>query len=129
MIIIFLIGSNEEKFGITALILGTLTTTASYWTLQDEPKYFNLSLLFFDTILLIILILFCLKSRKFWPIWVSSFHLIAVLTHISHLLLNESLIRAYSLLQGFWVYPMYISMILGAYGYRKAMMKKKQIST
>ena len=54
-----------------------------------------------------------LASRRFWPIWMTGFHLIAVVTHFSTLLAPDFTPAIYRALESVWAIPVLISLLLG----------------
>ena len=66
-------------------------------------------------------------SRKYWPVWVGSLQLIAVIVHFLDLLVPRTIPAAYIALQGFWVYPMFCAVMAGVYGSRVAMRRNQAL--
>jgi drug/metabolite transporter superfamily protein YnfA len=66
-----------------------------------------------DVLLLAGLYWLSLRSRRFFPIWMTGFHLVAVTTHISTLLAPEFTPRIYRAMGTLWAVPMAVSMVLG----------------
>lgn len=83
-------------------------------------------LIFVDLVLFVAMILLMMKTTRFWPIWANSFQLAAILTHFASTITSNSVAQAYALLQGFWAYPMLITVVLGAYGNHQVMKAKEQ---
>ena len=54
-----------------------------------------------------------LVSRRYWPIWMTGFHLIAVITHFSTLLAPKFTPALYRALESFWAIPVLLSLLLG----------------
>lgn len=65
-------------------------------------------------------------SRSYWPIWVTGFHTITVITHLTTIFEVMFDPRIYSALSTFWVIPMLFAMTLGIALDRRANMLAPQ---
>lgn len=54
-----------------------------------------------------------LQSSHFWPIWMTGFHLVTVVTHLSTLLGSAYVPKIYAAMSTFWVIPILGSMVVG----------------
>jgi hypothetical protein len=54
-----------------------------------------------------------LVSRRYWPIWMTGFHLVAVASHISTLIAPGFTPEIYRALAGVWAIPILLSLLLG----------------
>ena len=117
-ILAFAYGGNCERTGMSIIVAGSAATALLGVNSNAHLKQFELWMLVSDTIVLIALLLLALRSVRYWPLWATSFHTITVMTHIAALLNPASVPRAYLMLQGFWIYPMFIAILLGIYGHR-----------
>jgi hypothetical protein len=52
-------------------------------------------------------------SRRYWPIWMTGFHLIAVITHLSIMIAPGFTPQIYRALQSFWAIPVLLALLLG----------------
>jgi hypothetical protein len=66
-----------------------------------------------DIALLVGLYVLMLYSRHFWPVWMTGFHLIAVVTHVSVLLVPHYTPVIYRAMQSVWALPVLLSMVIG----------------
>jgi hypothetical protein len=66
-----------------------------------------------DLALLAGLYILMLSSRRYWPIWMTGFHIVAVVTHLSTILEPSFTPRIYRALESFWAIPVLLSMLLG----------------
>jgi hypothetical protein len=66
-----------------------------------------------DVALLIGLCALMLWSRRFWPIWMTGFHLIAVATHVSVMIAPAFTPQIYRGLQSFWAIPVLLVLLAG----------------
>jgi uncharacterized membrane-anchored protein len=60
-----------------------------------------------------------LSSDRYWPIWVTSFHLIAVTTHLARLVDQSVAALAYANAAAFWAYPMMITLAYGTWNHQQ----------
>lgn len=92
---------------IAALLTGVAVPSAS-WT-GMEVRLFVI-----DGLVLVSFWLIALKSRRFWPYWVTGWQLIAILVHIQKLMFVEISPRAYSLLSMGISYPILLMILYAA---------------
>jgi hypothetical protein len=106
-------GGNSERCGAAIIFLGAIlslpaaTLFGSRW---ESPEYGVLAV---DVLALIALLALALRSNRFWPLWVTSFQAIAVVTHLATMADHLILPRAYAIAQPFWGYPMLLALALG----------------
>lgn len=116
----FMYGGYPERAGTGIIIIGSVATAFLGLGSIIHVQQFELGVLFTDSIVLLALVLLTLRSVRYWPLWATSFHAITVMTHVAALLSPQSVPRAYLVLQGFWIYPMFIAILLGIYGHRQS---------
>lgn len=75
----------------------------------------ELGILVVDAALLAGLYALTLASRRHFPIWMTGFHLVAVVTHVSAAIAPEFTPKVYRALAGAWAIPITISMVLGIF--------------
>ena len=73
----------------------------------------ELGVLAVDAALLAGLYSLMLVSRRYWPIWMTGFHLIAVVTHLSTFLAPGSTPQIYRALESVWAIPVLLTLLLG----------------
>lgn len=95
------------------LILGASLLTIPATRLGYQWEQTEFLLLAVDLALLAGLISLSLKSRRFFPIWMAGFHLIAVLTHISTMISPEFTPKIYRAVESLWAVPMTFAMMWG----------------
>lgn len=66
-----------------------------------------------DLLLLCGLYALMISSRRYWPIWMTGFHLIAVVTHLSSLLAPSFAPLIYWAMGSFWAIPMPLALLVG----------------
>jgi hypothetical protein len=106
-------GGTTERWGVAILVTGTLVTAAVmdpsifHWRTHRTP------LIVVDGIALAALLMLALSSDRFWPIWATAFHLIALCSHGAVYILPPQVVQAYAIFQGFWVYPIMACILIG----------------
>jgi hypothetical protein len=113
----FTLGGKPERIGISIIVLGSVVSAALSAGQIRNHGALDLWMLLSDSLVLLALGRLALTSPRYWPMWATSFHSITVLTHIADVLIPKSVPTAYLILQGFWVYPMFIAVSLGVYGH------------
>jgi len=112
-------GGWPERVGaaimVTAAILSVIAATSFYpgWK-SPETGIFIVDLLMLGA-----LINLALYSDRFWPLWVTSFHLIAVTIHLASLVDRSVAALAYANAAEFWAYPMLIILVIGTWNHRR----------
>jgi hypothetical protein len=66
-----------------------------------------------DAALLVGLYALTLHSQRYWPVWMTGFHLIAVTTHVSVMLVPHYTPTIYRAMQSVWALPVLLSMVIG----------------
>lgn len=107
-------GGRTERAGAMIVLIASLTTM-----MVERPGLFDWrdgrdGLIILDVLVLIALLALALRSRRFWPLWATAFQLIAVSSHLMMFLEPHRILQAYALLQGFWAYPIMLSIMSGS---------------
>lgn len=115
---VLLFGGILEKYGAAIMIAGSILTAVA----GQHPGWQHpiLGIMLIDIAVLAAFVTLALKSDRFWPLWTSGFQLIGVTTHIASALDPAIIPRAYALAQGFWAYPMLITLVLATRATRLA---------
>lgn len=66
-----------------------------------------------DLALLVGLYVLALRSLRFFPVWMTGLHLIAVTTHLSTILVPDIAPRLYKAMESLWAVPITLSMVFG----------------
>jgi len=80
----------------------------------------ELAILAVDVMLLIGLYALMLCSRRYWPIWMVGFHLVAVASHLGTIVVPDFTPAIYRALGSLWAIPMLLTMMIGIERDRKA---------
>lgn len=104
-------GRDGRWAGFMFLITSALTFPAELlgkaW---GETEFLVLGV---DALFLVGLYALMLRSRRYWPIWMVGFHLVAVVTHLSTMLTPEFTPRIYRAMGSFWAIPILLALIIG----------------
>lgn len=87
----------------------------------------ELLILSVDLALLIGLFVLSLKSSRYFPVWMTGFHLIAVLTHVSTIISPEFTPKIYRAVESLWAIPMTLVMMWGIHLDRLAITKRSRL--
>jgi hypothetical protein len=112
-------GGRSERWGVNIVLLGSIATLCVEVPAIFQWQSNRSALVIVDILVLIAFYCLALKSRRFWPLWATAFHLIAVCSHYVVLMGLSQTLRIYILLQGFWAYPIMLLIILGALSRRQ----------
>jgi hypothetical protein len=124
----FRFGQREERRGMAIIAMGSMATALVAMIANNNFRDTTFWFLLVDISVLVAFVRLSLDSNKYWPIWVGSLQLISVIIHLLDLLVPTILPAAYIMLQGFWVYPMFVAIMAGTYGSRVAMRRKRMLS-
>lgn len=95
-----------------------------------EEAYAETELIIFavDLLLLGSLYVLMLASRRYWPIWMVGFHLVAVVTHLSTLLAPRFTPLVYWAMGSFWAIPVLLSLLIGVELDRRAAWRSRALA-
>lgn len=105
-------GGKDGRWAAFLIIAASLLTIPATRLGQDWARTEYL-ILVVDLALLAGLSVLALRSRRFFPLWMTGFHLIAVLTHVSTLLAPDFAPPIYRALESLWAIPMTLAMMWG----------------
>jgi len=105
-------GGRDGRLAVALIMLASLLTIPATRMGRSWGET-ELAVLAVDLALLAGLYALMLRSRRYWPVWMAGFHLIAVVTHLSTMLVPAFAPRIYRSLESFWAIPVLLSMLLG----------------
>jgi hypothetical protein len=117
----FTLGGGPERTGMIIILVGSVVSAILGYGPSQNSQALDLWMLFSDTLVLFALGSLALRSARYWPLWATSFHAITVMTHVADLIAPNKVPTAYLILQGLWIYPMFVAILLGIYGHRQAL--------
>jgi hypothetical protein len=111
-------GRDGRRAAVMIVGAATLTIPASYiggYFGRLEP-----AVLAVDVALLVGLYLLAIYSRRWWPIWASGFHCLAVLSHLSAAIVTGFVADVYFAASSCWAIPTLVSIVAGIWLDRRA---------
>lgn len=105
-------GEREGRWAASLIVAASLLTIPAS-LLGRAWRQPELGILVVDLGLLAGLYALTLASRRHFPIWMTGFHLVAVVTHASAAIAPEFTPKVYRALAGMWAVPITISMVVG----------------
>ena len=106
-----LVGNKEGKVASISYLITAGLSLLLHSRTPIESLDFNIFLL--DTLYAIFLVIFVLKTKYYWPIWMCSFQISSLFVHIGKTFFSDIFYVTYEILQGFWSIPILFTMILG----------------
>jgi hypothetical protein len=103
-------GDLPERIGGTIFLAASFLSPA----LQAAEPFASpeLGIMAVDIAALAMLVALALASDRFWPLWATSFHLIATVSHVAATA-KVAVPAAYAINHVFWAYPMLLSLLAG----------------
>ncbi len=104
-------GGKSGRIGASLLVLATIAT----WNFEISSSWAqtHLPVMIIDTVLLIALYTLAIRSRCYWPIWATGFHLLTVAGHIASIIMPSFRFGMYWQFSGIWSVLVMMSMIVG----------------
>lgn len=106
------LGGRDGRRVAAVYCIGLLAT-AGAWFIQKDWSHTNLPTFAVDTALLVAFWWVALRSDRWFPLWVTGFHLVTVLSHVASLATPGYVFKLYFFLQGFWSVPMLLALAAG----------------
>lgn len=120
-----LAGGKEGRWiSLFVLSAALLSIPASY--LDYGWFRVQLPVLVIDVLLLGGLLFVAVRSRRFWPLWMTAFHLISISTHVARIAEPHLPPLIYFALQSFWSLPGLLAMVAGIMLDRRAGLLKSE---
>lgn len=96
-------GGRLERWAAYTALLASIFTSI----LAPNPKWTDIESLIFaiDIFALMSFWFIALKTKRFWPYWITGWQLIAIFGHVQKLMFPEILERPYALLSMYISYP------------------------
>lgn len=113
-------GGKDGKWAAVLVIAASLLTLPATVLGSGWGKT-ELAILTVDLMLLIGLYILMLGSRRYWPIWMVGFHLVAVASHLGTIVVPDFTPAIYRAVGSLWAIPMLLTMMLGIERDRKAL--------
>lgn len=110
-------GSHCEYIGAAMMIIGSLITAIVASVFETTWTGLETGIFVVDVIFLLALIHLTIVSDRFWPMWATAFHLLAVAVHTAIMVAPEGTPWAFATGAAFWAYPMLLALAIGAHEY------------
>ena len=107
------LGGWPERAGAAIMVVGSILTVVAAMSFFPGWRTPEAGIFIVDLLVLAAFGNLALYSDRFWPIWVTSFHLIAVTIHVATLVDPSVAARAYSWAAEVWAYPMLLGIAAG----------------
>ncbi|RSY90702.1 hypothetical protein DAH66_01665 [Sphingomonas koreensis] len=104
-------GRTGRAVALIYLVAVAVTSLAT----RDPKAWANphLPALAVDLVLLAVLLWVALRSDRWFPVWFTGFHLVAVVSHLASILAPGFAPKLYFLLQSLWSVPMLLTLMIG----------------
>jgi len=112
-------GGWPERCGAAIMFVGSVLTVIAATSFYPGWHTPEAGIFIVDLLVLAAFANLALYSDRYWPLWATSFHLIAVLIHLATLAQKAIGPAAYSHAQEFWAYPMLLAIAVGTYKHRR----------
>ncbi|QJB69268.1 hypothetical protein [Parasphingorhabdus halotolerans] len=110
-------GHREEYIGAAIMFAGSVATGIVARVFGTAWSHREYGILGVDLLALLALIYVMIRSDRFWPIWATAFHLLAVTIHVAMMVAPEITPWAFATGAGFWAYPMLLALAIGTNEY------------
>lgn len=112
-------GGWPERSGAGIMVVGSILTVVAATSFYPGWQRPEAGIFIVDLLVLAAFVNLALYSDRFWPIWVTSFHLIAVTIHVAIFADRSVAALAYANAQSFWAYPMLAGIAVGTWNHRR----------
>ena len=115
-------GGWPERAGAAIMAVAAILTivAGTFKPNWSEPQT---GIFIVDLLMLAALVNLALSSDRYWPLWVTSFHLIAVTIHVAIYVDRSVAAMAYANALDFWGYPEMAMVAAGTWNYQQRQRK------
>jgi len=118
-------GGWPERSGAAIMFMGSVLSVVAAMSFYPGWQTPEAGIFIVDLLVLAAFVNLALYSDRFWPIWVTSFHLIAVTIHVASFADRSVAALAYANAQSFWAYPMLAGIAAGTWNHKRRTMIPK----
>jgi hypothetical protein len=111
-------GGPPERLCAAVLVIGTALTILAAPPPDQRFRHLELGIFMVDVISLFGFMGIALFAERYWPMWMTSMQLVAVMSHATSLLTSTPLPWAYAVAIAFWSYPMLVLLAWGTARHR-----------
>lgn len=101
------------------MLIGSIITYIIATMFKISWTGLEIGIFIVDLVALAALIHLTIISDRFWPMWSTAFHLLAVIVHAAILVAPDVTPWAFATGATFWAYPMLLALAIGANEYVK----------
>ncbi len=112
-------GNRTEYVGGAIMIIGSVATTLGFHVSGTAWTGLATSTFYVDMIVLLALIYLTMVSDRYWPMWATAFHLVAISIHVATAVAPDIAPWALATGTAFWAYPMILALAIGAHEYAR----------
>jgi hypothetical protein len=105
----FVCGSRDERLGAASFLVASIASSSP----AHNYAHVELVILGVDLVLAALLLYLLFRSKAYWPIWATAFHLVTVVTHFCTWVQPDILPIAYATFGIAWAYPVLFSLMWG----------------
>ncbi|WP_158703070.1 hypothetical protein [Allosphingosinicella vermicomposti] len=116
-------GGKEGRW-VTFFIISAAVLSIPAGSLGHQWRDVQLPVLGVDVLLLLALGIVAVRSQRYWPLWITGFHLVSIVTHIARIGQGDLPPTIYFALQSFWSVPGLLAMVAGIMMDRRAGLPK-----
>lgn len=106
-------GGPPERIGAVIYLLAAFATLMAVFGAAGRYNSVEPGILIIDGVMLAALLILALRAERFWPIWATGLHAVAMAGHAVKLMEPEVIRWAYAFALAFWSYPMLLVLVLG----------------
>jgi len=110
-------GHCYEYLGAAVLLIGSISSTVGVLFFNTAWTGFWTTMFVVDMLVLLALVYLTITSDRFWPMWVTAFHLVAVSIHAATMVAPDIAPWALATGSAFWAYLMLLALAIGAHEY------------
>ena len=121
------VGGWPERCGAVIVIAGSLLSVVAVKSFYPVWRTPEIGVFIVDMLVLAAFGNLALYSDRYWPLWATSFQLVAVLIHMATLAQTVIVPAAYSHAQEFWAYPVIGAMVVGTRNHQRATRKIRAV--
>jgi hypothetical protein len=94
-------GSDHERMAVTGLLGAWALSMVAFRARSEDTQW---AILAIDSSLFALYVWIAMRSRRFWPLFVAGFELLALITHVAHALDGQVSGWAYWTAERIWSY-------------------------
>jgi hypothetical protein len=111
-------GGPPERACAILMLAATALTVLATPPMGQRFAHLEFAIFLVDSCLFVGFLCVALLAHRYWPMWMSSMQLVAVLSHSTSLLASQPLPWAYAVAIQFWSYPMLLMLAWGTARHR-----------